>query len=73
MLSRTSPRTPLPVRCRYVANTYLVSQVRVMFFVPLLNSSISILVLRDSCVSFVASNRNVFGISMGNDNTALFE
>ncbi len=40
----------------------------------LLNSSISILALRGSCVSFVASNGNVFGIgTYGNDDTALFE
>jgi hypothetical protein len=33
--------------------------IRVMLVVPLLNSSISILVLHCSCVSSIASNRNV--------------
>ncbi len=32
---------------------------RVMLVVPLLNSSMSILVLCYSCVSFIASNRNI--------------
>jgi hypothetical protein len=37
-------------------------ETRVMLVVPLLNSSISILVLRGLCVSFVALNGNVSGI-----------
>ncbi len=52
-----------PNHMRFLRGPISFNEKRVMLVVLLLNSSISILVLRCSCVSYIASNGNVFWIS----------